>query len=102
MFGKRREPDPFHQGTDSEEDSLSFLPPTQARNTNRLSRANLLLWVLIATAFAQASVLGVQLWQWDRSAGTVLPTNSLLATCKYRTFHYQVYRLTLSQPARKR
>lgn len=102
MFGIRRKLDPFHQGTISEDGSVAFLPPTQARKASKLSRANLVLWVLVATAFAQAGVLGVQLWQWDRSAGVILPTNSLLTTCKYRKLRYKVHRLTDSQLVRRR
>lgn len=82
MFGIRRKPDLFHQETIPEE-SVTFLSPTKASEKRKLSKANFILWVLVAVAFAQAGVLGVQLWQWDTSAGVILPTNSLLATCKF-------------------
>ena len=102
MFGIRRKSDTYHQEATSEEDSAALLPSKQAWHKSRVSRASLVLWVLVATAFAQAGVLGVQLWQWDRSPGVILPTNSLLATCKYRIYHYQVHGLTISQPTRRR
>ena len=102
MFGIRRKSDTCNQEATSEEDSAALLPSKQAWHKSRVSRASLVLWILVATAFAQAGVLGVQLWQWDRSPGVILPTTSLLATCKYRKCHYQIHRLTISQPARRR